>query len=132
VENRRKNKLAVPAQDVGGQLLLTEEQLACCKASSGEKFGQHGCEGSGNGSSGGHGHGHRHVRGGGRGDTQTDSREKREVGGGSDGPSEKCCFRCGKPSHFAWECRLKKNDGLDPSSLGGGARSKKKKQGGSF
>jgi uncharacterized membrane protein YgcG len=85
VENRRRKKTVAPAQDAGGQLLLTEEQWkARCKTSSGEKSGGHG-SGGGGGRGGGRGRG----RGGGRGGAQTDSREKREDRGGSDRPSEK-------------------------------------------
>jgi hypothetical protein len=110
VENRRRKKTVAPAQDAGGQLLLTEEQWkARCKTSSGEKSGGRGSGGSGSG--GGRGGGRGRGRGGGRGDAQTDSREKREDRGGSDRPSEKCCFCCGKPGHFARECRSKKKVG---------------------
>jgi hypothetical protein len=44
---------------------------------------------------------------------RSNSREKREDGGVSDGPKEKCCFKCGKPGHFTCECRSKKKAAQD-------------------
>jgi hypothetical protein len=38
-------------------------------------------------------------------------RKKREDANGVEGPKEKCCYRCGKSSHFAHECRSKKKMG---------------------
>jgi hypothetical protein len=63
---------------------------------------------SSSGGGGGGSRGHDHGRGGGRGDARSTLRERREDVGGSDGPSEKCCYRCGKPGHFAREFRSKK------------------------
>jgi uncharacterized membrane protein YgcG len=69
VENHRKKKSSVPAQDASGQLLLMEEQWKVrCKASSGEKSGGRGGGGSSKGG-GGHGRGHGRGRGGGHGDS---------------------------------------------------------------
>jgi hypothetical protein len=101
VENRRKKKTAPSASDTGGQLLITEEQWkARSKASAGEKLGRR-SNGSGDG-----GGGEDRGRGGGHDDANSASQERR-----GDGPTEKCCFYCGKPGHFTWECRSKKKMG---------------------
>jgi hypothetical protein len=109
VENRRKKKTMSLAKDGGGQLLLTGEQWkAKYMASSGEKSGEHG-----NGGGGGHGHGH----GSGCGDSGSSSCERQEDFGGPDGPVEKCCFRCGKPSHFACDYQAKKKSDQGQANL---------------
>jgi hypothetical protein len=110
VENRKKKKQSPAVKESSGQLLLTEEQWkAWCKATSGEKFGGCGNGNGENGGGGGHSHGCAHYRG--RGQSRSNSRETREEGGDSDGPSEKCCFWCLKSGHFARECRSKKKVG---------------------
>jgi hypothetical protein len=110
VESHQKKKAVLSPSDTGRQLLLMEDQWKVwSKVSVGEKLG--GCGNNSNGSGGGGSRGRGHGRGGARGDTRADSLGMWEEGGGSDGLSEKCCFRCGKPGHFTWECRSKKKTG---------------------
>jgi hypothetical protein len=101
VDNHKKKKSMWAGKDAGGQLLLIEEQWrAQSKSYSGEKSGGRGGGGNGDGGCGGHGCGCGRGGSGGPNDAQSESLEKREDAGGSDGPAVKCCFRCGKPDHF--------------------------------
>jgi hypothetical protein len=97
VENQWKKKVAPSTSDVGGQLVLMEEQWkAWSKVSARKKSCGHG-----NGSGGGGGDGSCGCgRGGCHGDANSAPRERWEDDGGGDGPLEKCCFPCGKPEHF--------------------------------
>jgi uncharacterized membrane protein YgcG len=98
MENRQKKKVASSVSDAGRQLLLMGEQWkAWSKASTGEKSGRRGNGSGGGGGGGSCGCG----RGGGHGFARSTLRKRREDSSSSNGPQEKCCFRCGKPRHFA-------------------------------
>jgi hypothetical protein len=107
VESHRNRKQLLTKKEVVGQQLLTEQQWkARSKAMVGEE--SDGSSSGGRGAGRGHGQGHGRCR---NGDARSNSHEKREDGNGSDEPKEKCCYRCGKPDHFARECQSKKKTG---------------------